>query len=277
MTSDALTAPRPSTTTELGSKVAVVTGAGKGIGLAIARTLAARGAHVVGASRRPGSALHELPGPGRVLTVAADLTDPDAAERLVTTAVEEFGGLDIVVNNVGSVGDAPHGSFLDVTDAQWRDAFERNVLTAVRVSRAALPHMTAGGGAIVNIGSINASLPNPSIVDYAATKAALASLTKTLSMEFAPQGVRVNGVSPGPVRTPLWTEDGALADRIAAAMGTDRESAMAGMVAGLGGLSLDRFAEPSEIAELVAFLVSPRASYITGSDIVIDGGLLKTL
>lgn len=155
---------------------------------------------------------------------------------------------------------------------------ELNLLSAVRATRAALPVMLQrGGGSIVNVSSVNALLPDPSVVDYAAAKAAMTNLSKSLSAEFAPQGIRVNTVSPGPVRTPLWTGPGGLAEQLAGAMGTDIDGAMQAMAEGLGGIKLGRFGTAEEIAHLVVFLASPAAAWMTGSDVVIDGGLVKTL
>ncbi len=176
------------------------------------------------------------------------------------------------------MGHGPHAGFLAVEDDMWQEVWDLNFMSAVRLTRAALPSLLAeGGGAIVNMASINARLPGAGVVDYSCAKAALVNLTKTLALEFGPAGVRVNSVSPGPVRTGLWLDEGGLGDRLATAMGTDRESAMDLMVESLGGIPLGRFGEPDEIAGLVAFLAGPQGSYINGADYVIDGGLVKSL
>ncbi|SNT48001.1 NAD(P)-dependent dehydrogenase, short-chain alcohol dehydrogenase family [Asanoa hainanensis] len=263
-------------------KVAVVTGAGKGIGAAVTRRLLDAGAQVVAGSRAASTDLARLAGPEALATVDVDLSTPDGPGRLVAVATERFGGLDVLVNNMGGLaGGGPRfGGFLSVTDADWSRAVELNLLSAVRATRAAVPALLArggGGGGIVNVGPINAALPDPSVVDYAATKAALANLGKSLSAEFAPQGIRVNTVSPGPVLTPFWTAPGALADQLATAIGTDTDGAMRAMADGLGGIKLGRFGTADEIAQLVVFLASPAAAWMTGSDVVIDGGLTKTL
>jgi NAD(P)-dependent dehydrogenase (short-subunit alcohol dehydrogenase family) len=138
---------------------------------------------------------------------------------VIARAAEAFGGLDVLVNNAGGApeGSGPRASFLDVGDADWHAMLELNLLSAVRASRAALPLLLErGGGAIVNVSSVNGRRPFPFVVDYSASKAAMTNLTKALSEEFAPRGVRVNAVSPGPVRTPWWTDDGGLADVMAA-------------------------------------------------------------
>lgn len=258
---------------QLNDKVAVVTGASRGIGLAITAALSAEGARVVAGARSPGDELGDLQG---VSVLAVDLATARGPADLVAHAVEEHGGIDILVNNVGGIAAPRLGGFLSVDDADWQTGFELNFFSAVRASRAALPHLVERRGSIVNVSSVNATLPDPSVVDYAAAKAAMASLSKTLSMEFAAQGVRINAVSPGPVLTTLWTGDGQLADQLATAMGTDRDGAMQGMMSGLGGVPLGRFSEPAEVASLVAFLASDRAGNVTGANYVIDGGLIKT-
>ncbi|MER6319433.1 SDR family oxidoreductase [Streptomyces sp. NPDC001581] len=149
--------------------------------------------------------------------------------------------------------------------------------SAVRASRAALPHLLADGeGAIVNISSINARMPFPTVVDYSAAKAALTSLTKALSEEFAPRGVRVNAIAPGPVRTPFWTAPGGFADAVAASAGTTAQEAMDLVVPRQTGITTGRFTEPQEVADLALFLASPRAANITGAEFLIDGGQTKT-
>jgi len=136
--------------------------------------------------------------------------------------------------------------------------------------------VAAGGGAIVNVTSVNARLPYPMVVDYSAAKAALANLTKSLSEEFAPRGVRVNAVAPGPVRTPFWTAPGAFADQTAAAAGTTAQQALDEVVPRSMGISTGRVTEPEEVAALIAFLVSPVAGNVTGAEFTIDGGQIKT-
>ncbi|TDC31196.1 SDR family oxidoreductase [Micromonospora sp. 15K316] len=265
---------------DLTDKVAVVTGAGKGIGAAVTRELLDAGARVVAGSRDAGTDLAGLASDEVLATVDVDLSTADGPGRLVATAIERFGGLDVLVNNMGGLaGGGPRfGGFLSVSDADWLRAVELNLLSAVRAIRAAVPVLLErGGGAIVNVGSVNAALPDPSVVDYSATKAALTNLGKSLSAEFAPQGIRVNTVSPGPVRTPLWTAPGGLGEQLASAIGSDLEGAMRAMADGLGGIKLGRFGTAEEIAHLVVFLASPAASWMTGSDVRIDGGLVKTV
>jgi NAD(P)-dependent dehydrogenase (short-subunit alcohol dehydrogenase family) len=262
----------------LDGRIAVVTGASKGIGLAVVERFVDAGAHVVAGARTTGRDLDALVEHGKVTALAVDLATAGGPEELVELAVREHGGVDVLVNNLGGIagGTARFGGFLSVTDDEWMDTYELNVLSAVRASRAAVPSMLErGGGAIVNVSSVNALLPDPSVVDYAASKAAMTNLSKALSAEFGPRGIRVNTVSPGPVTTPFWTAEGALGDQLADAMGLDSASAMDAMSQSLGGIKLGRFGTAGEIADLVLFLASDAASWMTGTDAVIDGGLLK--
>ncbi|MEX2194487.1 MAG: oxidoreductase [Thermoleophilaceae bacterium] len=264
---------------ELSGRVAVVTGGSKGIGLAVTRTLLGEGARVVATSRTRTPELDALD--GELVHVPADLMDPQAPAEVVARAVESYGGLDILVNNAGGPPPGialPRGSFFDAGDADWQAMFEFNLFSAVRAARAAIPMLIErGGGAIINVSSGNARQPSPMNVDYGAAKAAMSNLTKALSEEFGPQGVRVNTVSPGPVRTPWWTDGGGAADIIAAQAGTDRASAMATVVPQAMGLTTGRMAEPQEIADVVALLASPRSASTTGAEFVVDSGLLKAV
>ena len=264
---------------DLSGRVAVVTGGSKGIGLAVTRTLLQEGARVVATSRTASPELDELS--GDLVHVAADLMDPQAPAEVVARAVETFGGLDILVNNAGGAPPGvklPRASFFDATDSDWQAMFEFNLFSAVRAARAAIPLLLErGGGAIVNVSSGNARQPSPINVDYGAAKAAMNNLTKALSEEFAPQGIRVNTVSPGPVRTEWWTDEGGVADTIASQAGTDRESAMATVVPEAMSLTTGRMADPQEVADVIALLVSPRSGSTTGSEFVVDSGFLKAV
>ena len=205
----------------LENKVALVTGASKGIGLAVVRALAREGARVVAGSRTTTTELAAVRDAYDVTVVTVDLATADGPGSLIKSAVDRHGSIDVLVNNVGIA--SPRTGFLDIDDAEWQRVFDLTFFSAVRATRAALPHLlAAGGGAIVNISSINARLPFPMVVDYSAAKAALTNLTKALSEEFAPRGVRVNAVAPGPVRTPFWTNPGGFADAVAAGSGNHR-------------------------------------------------------
>ena len=257
----------------LDGKVAVVTGAGKGIGLAVTKALAAEGARVVAGSLTTGS----LDGLKGVTPVAVDLSARDGAAQLVRLAIEEHGQLDVLVNNVGAVRMRTQG-FLGTSDEDFAWAMEMNFFIALRASRAALTVMVEqGGGAIVNVASVNAFFqPDAATIDYGAAKAALVNLTKTLSQEFGPHGIRVNAVSPGPVSTDLWLGEHGVAATVAKDTGVDAETARKTIIAGLGGFATGRFTTPEEVATLITFLASDRTANITGVNYLIDGGLIKT-
>jgi NAD(P)-dependent dehydrogenase (short-subunit alcohol dehydrogenase family) len=258
---------------ELSDKVAVVTGASKGIGLAVAKTLADEGARVVAGARTVDS----LQGIDGVTAVQADLGAPDGPEQLVRAAVEGHGRVDVLVNNVGGVRLRTEG-FLAIDDAEFEWALRMNFFTTLRATRAVLPGMLEqGGGAIVNVASVNAFFePDGGTVDYGAAKAAALNLAKSLAQEYGGRGIRVNSVSPGPVATDLWLGDHGVAATVAGATGVDRETAREQVVAGIGGFATGAFTTPEGVATLVAMLASPRTSNVTGANFVIDGGLIKT-
>jgi NAD(P)-dependent dehydrogenase (short-subunit alcohol dehydrogenase family) len=249
----------------LKGRTALVTGGTKGIGLAIARTLAAEGMSVVAGARSAA----DIDG---VTVVAADLATADGPVGLVAAAVDVLGGLDVLVNNVGV--SEPGASALAFTDEVWRRVFDATFFSAVRTVRAAVPHLR-DGGSIVTISSLNARLPAGMIAPYSAAKAALTNLGTMLSEELAPR-IRVNTVSPGPVRTPMWTGDGGFAHVFADQLGTTAADVMDRVLPELMSITAGRVGKPGEVADLVAFLASERAAYITGADYVIDGGMDKT-
>jgi NAD(P)-dependent dehydrogenase (short-subunit alcohol dehydrogenase family) len=249
---------------------AVVTGASRGIGLAVVRALVDEGVNVVAGARESSPKLKELAAGGAVQVVEVDLALPGGPAELVAAAGEE---LDILVNNVGS---APvrTGGFLSVTDELWQATLELNLLAAVRATRAALPVMLAAGhGSIVTICSVNSTLADPAVIDYGAAKAALANFCKALSKEVGGRGIRVNTVSPGPVATALWLGEDGVAATVARATGT-KAADVADHAA--HDSATGRFTRPEEVAEAVLLLASDRAGNITGADIRIDGGLVPT-
>ena len=193
---------------ELAGRTAVVTGASKGIGLAVVNALAASGARVVAGARRTSPELAELAKAGQVEAVEVDLASPAGPARLVAAAGER---VDILVNNVGGAPARP-GGFLSITDEDWLATLNLDLMAAVRATRSALPSMLAAkAGVIVSVCSVNARLPDPAVLDYSAAKAGLAAFSKALAKEVGPQGVRVNTVSPGPVATDLWLGAGGVA------------------------------------------------------------------
>jgi NAD(P)-dependent dehydrogenase (short-subunit alcohol dehydrogenase family) len=256
---------------ELEGKVAVVTGASKGIGLAVVDALVGEGMNVV-AGARSVDALKEKE---RVTAVAVDLISPGGGARLVQEAVERHGRLDVLVNNVGGVQLRLNG-FLGVTDEDFEKSFQLNFFAALRATRAAVTEMLErGGGTIVNVASVNSFYhPDGLVIDYGAAKAALLNTAKALSQELGPKGIRINSVSPGPVATDLWLGDHGVAATVGASTGVDpavvRDSAIASM-------ATRRFTTPEEVAALVAMLASPRTANVTGSNYLIDGGLIKTM
>jgi len=257
----------------LAGHIAIVTGASKGIGLAITKALVAEGVRVVAGARDVRGELAALRG---VTAVAVDLSTAEGAQQIVARAAE-VGPLAILVNNVGAL--APRfGGFLSVTDEEWWQSWNLNFMAAVRTTRAALPAMVErGSGTIVTISSVNSFLPDPAIIDYTTAKAALTNFSKALSKEVGPKGIRVNTVSPGPVETPLWLGPQGLAAQVAEKTGVDAETARKQIIESQGGLATGRFTRPEEVADLVLLLASGRAGNVTGSDFVIDGGLIKTL
>jgi NAD(P)-dependent dehydrogenase (short-subunit alcohol dehydrogenase family) len=255
---------------ELTDKVAVVTGANKGIGLAITKALVAEGAYVVAGSL----STENLDGLDRVTAVPVDLFTTDGPALLVQKAIDEHGRLDILVNNVGAVRIRTDG-FLATSDEEFEWALRINFFAGLRATRAALtPMLAQRSGSIVNIASINSFFqPDTATVDYGVAKAAVVNLSKSLSQEFGPNGIRVNCVSPGQVGTDLWLGERGVAATFAEATGVDadtiRQTAAAAIATG-------RFSTPEEVATLVTMLASDRSGNVTGANYVIDGGLIKT-
>ncbi|GAA5178735.1 SDR family oxidoreductase [Rugosimonospora acidiphila] len=258
----------------LTGKVAVVTGASRGIGLAVVRALAGEGVRVVAGARTVTGELAELAGDGAVRPVAVDLSTVDGPGRLVAAAVAAFGRIDLLVNNVGAVAPRPTG-FLAVPDADWIATLNVNFLAHVRTVRAALPHLYAAGtSAIVTIASVNAALPDPLVIDYGAAKAALVNFCKALSKEAGPKGVRVNTISPGPVSTELWLGTDGVAATLARVTGGN-PAAIADRAAHESVTG--RFTEPEEVAGLVLYLAGDLAANLTGANLAVDGGMVTSL
>lgn len=249
----------------LAGKVALVTGASYGIGYATASTLIDEGMKVLGTSRT-------APEPRDGLVHAGiDMSEPDAGDRAVEACLNEFGRLDLVVNNVGS-GRIGTG-FAGEADDVWQQFWELNFMSAVRTARAALPSLLDGGGVIVNVSSINGRMPEAGIYSYSATKAAMNNLTVNLAREYAVRSVRVVGVAPGPVDTPLWLGPNGVAAQASALGAGDADDIVAGA---RKEMPIGRFSSAEEVAALIAFVASPRAGSITGTTITIDGGVTPT-
>jgi NAD(P)-dependent dehydrogenase (short-subunit alcohol dehydrogenase family) len=257
----------------LDGKRALVTGASKGIGLAVARRLVAEGVAVVAGSRRSSPEFDVLRNEGNVVHVGVDLSDEKGPSQLVEAALND-GPVDILVNNAGAVTPRLKG-FTSVTDEEWSDTLALTFMAAVRTTRAVLPHMLdRGTGSIVNNASVNASLPDPLVIDYSAAKAALANFSKALSKEVGRQGIRVNAVSAGPVSTELWLGSEGVAAAVSAAHGANPDDVAHQAV---NDSATGRFSTPEEVADLIVFLASSRASNVTGANYVVDGGLSQSL
>jgi NAD(P)-dependent dehydrogenase (short-subunit alcohol dehydrogenase family) len=254
----------------LNGRTAIVTGASRGIGLAVTRSLVAEGVHVTAGARKSSAELAELARTDRVRVVEVDLAESGGPATLVAAAGDR---IDILVNNVGAAPARP-GGFGEITEEDWQESLTLNLMAAVRTTRAALPVMIAAKqGAIVNISSANAFLPDPSVMDYSAAKAALANFSKSLSKQAGQYGIRVNTISPGPVATDLWLGDHGVAATVSRATGAraqDVQSQAAKQTV------TGRFSRPEEVADLVLILASDRTANVTGADITIDGGLIPT-
>ena len=254
---------------QLAKQRALVTGGTKGVGAAVAKTLRDAGAQVMITARStpsdPQSGLRFL---------AADLSTFEGANAVADAVLHEFRGIDIVVNVLGG-SSAPAGGFATLDDGEWSKEISQNLMPAVRLDRALLPSMLAqGSGVIIHVTSIQRMLPLPeSTIAYAAAKAALSTYSKALSKEVASKGVRVVRVAPGWIETEAAV---ALAERLAAQAGTDYEGGKQIIMKSLGGIPLGRPSKPQEVADLITFLVSPRAASITGAEYVIDSGTVPT-
>lgn len=257
----------------LDGRVAIVTGASRGIGLAISRRLAAEGARVLMVARGEERLAAAAASVGEHAEwLAADVTDPDCVQRIVATAVEQLGGLDVLVNNAGTSSRVP---LAELPDDEWIAQHELNVMAPMRLMRLAAPRMAQRGwGRIVNVSSSSGKRPGQSNVAYSVAKAGQLSLSRAFADAYASQGVLVNAVAPGPTATELWVGEGGLGDQAARAAGTSRAEALE---AAGGKVPLGRLGEPEEIADVVAFLCSERAGNVVGAAWSADGGAVNVI
>ena len=254
---------------EFAGKRVFVSGGSKGLGRATVDRFLAGGARVITAAR---GALEPVNG---VEFVSGDLTTAEGGEKLAKAALERLGGIDIIAHVLGG-SSTPGGGFVALTDDHWLSELNLNLLAAVRLDRLLIPQMIErGSGAVVHVTSIQSVLPLPDATTaYASAKAALRTYSKSISKELGPKGVRVNTVSPGWIMT---EGTDVFLQRIQSANGGTLEDARQLVLAGLGGISIGRGAEPFEVAEAIAFLASDRASSIHGTELIVDGGTVPTV
>ncbi|MFF2555177.1 SDR family NAD(P)-dependent oxidoreductase [Nocardia sp. NPDC058058] len=258
---------------ELAGKTAVVTGASRGIGLAIATELIASGMRVGAGARTLTDGLKT----SGAVPIITDLTAPDGPALLLDQARDELGGVDVLVNNLGGGGETEMATgFLDSTDREWSEIFDLNFFSMVRTTRAFLPELIQRRGSIVNFSSMTARIPHTSPLAYAAAKGAVSTFSKGIAEEFGPRGVRVNTISPGPVLTEQWTAPGGYGAQYAAARNVTVEQVLTDIPREMG-VTTGAFADPRQVAALVAFLSSPLAGAVHGADYAIDGGAIKTV
>ena len=259
---------------QLNDKNVVVTGAGSGIGLATTKSFLAEGARVVGVDLNTGEL--EALASGQLVYLKTDLTGATAGDDVLQAAMDAFGTPTILVNCAGI---APvRDSALDGSDADWQHSIDVNFLSVVRMCRALIPAMVdAGGGSVVSVASDAARMPDPFFAEYNVTKASILMFMKTLSVEFGPRNVRVNTVSPGPTRTPMWDRPGGFADALASQLGMTPEDAIHHFATEMRRLPLARLGTVEEVAAVNVFLSSSLAGFVTGAEYTVNGGSLPTV
>lgn len=248
---------------------ALVTGGTAGVGAAVVKALHEQGVRIIATARKvPDRA------PDNISYIAADVATPDGCAAVCDAVLEQWGGVDFLIHVVGG-SSAPTGGYVALNEQHWQQELNLNLMPAVRIDRSLVPFMIKqGAGVVIHVTSIQHELPLPeSTTAYAAAKAALATYSKSLSKEVSPKGVRVIRVSPGWIETEAASR---LVTRLAQSNNTDYEGGQKIIMDALGGIPLGRPAKPQEVADLIAFLVSPRAGSITGTEYVIDGGTVPT-
>jgi NAD(P)-dependent dehydrogenase (short-subunit alcohol dehydrogenase family) len=260
----------------LAGKACVVTGASRGIGLVTARALCAEGAAVLltarGEERLRAAAEDCAAAGGRAEWLALDVTEPDAGERVVGECERRFGSIDVLVNNAGTSSVTP---LEELSDAAWQAQWELNVIGPMRLMRAAAPRMAERGwGRIVNVASSSGKRPSATNMAYSVTKAGELSLSRAFADLYVDTGVLVNAVAPGPVESELWMGEGGLAEQLAKARGVSREEALE---AQRSRVPIGRYAGEEEVASVIVFLCSERASYVAGAAWSVDGGTVQVI
>ena len=256
----------------LRDRVCVVTGSTGGIGRETARLLSAEGARVVVAGRKSDRVERTRSEVGASFGIVCDLAEPGAPEELIAEATASVGPVDVLVNNVGIAYQLPLD---EVSDEQWDEMWQLNVMSYVRATRAVLPGMRErSGGAIVNVSSTAGKRPSTSMPNYSVTKAAVLSFSRLVADLYAAEGIRCNAVTPGPTATEAWLGEGGLADQQAVRSGSSRDDVLEAVGK---GRPLGRLAEPEEIAAVITFLCSDRASYVTGAAWSADGGTVPII
>lgn len=260
---------------ELSGRACIVTGGSRGFGFAVAERLAAEGAQLLLVARGAAAlaaAAERLPAGTEVETLATDVTAPGAAEQIIDLCEARFGRLDVLVNNAGGTSVTP---LEELTDEDWASQWEQHVHAPMRLMRAAAPVMArAGFGRIVNVTSSSGRRPSSQNPAYGVAKSGQLALSRAFAEHWAPRGVLVNAVAPGPAATELWTEPGGMGEQVAARRGGTAEEAVAAMGA---ALPLGRVATPGEVADVIVWLCSPRASSVVGAVWSVDGGAVRSI
>ncbi|MBU9808481.1 SDR family oxidoreductase [Rouxiella badensis] len=259
---------------KLSKKTVLITGAASGIGASVVEKMLNSGCSVVGADINP-VPFEAMKKNKNFLPLEADLTEPNAAQYIVDETIRYFGQIDILINNAAVI--KVRTGFLSVRDEDWLQTFSLNFLGYVRTARAVLPHMLARkSGVIIHTASEASVMPNPLLPDYSVFKSAVVSLSKALSREFTSLGVRSNVVSPGFIRTPVYDAPGGILDSLAKKYETDRESALKQYLHQIG-MPAGRLGTPDEVADLIVYLASEKAAFMSGSNILMEGGIVPTV